>query len=406
MIVTACRSAREMNDRMDRLRLVQIVGARPQFVKLAPVSREIAAPRLGGILEEIIVHTGQHYDPDLSDVFFQELKIPRPHANLDVRSGTHGAQTGRMLELIESYLLKVDPDVVVVYGDTNSTLAGALAAAKLQIPLAHVEAGLRSFNRSMPEEINRIVTDHLSDLLLAPTTTAMQNLSHEGLALKSRLVGDVMYDSVLYNAEVARRISPILETLGIAAGAYGLVTIHRAENTTAAALAELLTVLYRTAASTLPLIFPVHPRTRAAIRAELPDWTAPPELRLIAPVGLLDMLRLTESAAFVLTDSGGLQKEAYMLGRPCITLRGETEWLETLKGGANVLVGRDADAAITAAKTAIAAAGRNQNTIRAEASAEYGSGTAAARVIAEILALLAERTPLPAHVHAARVSSV
>ena len=253
-----------------------------------------------------------------------------------------------MLERIESFFLRSRPDLVVVYGDTNSTLAGTLAAAKLHIPVAHIEAGLRSFNRAMPEELNRISTDHLADLLLAPTDTAMTNLAREGLSARSRLVGDVMYDAVLDNAGRARRESNILATLGLKPGGYGLVTVHRAESTEGAALTAIVDLLSRLSTSAIPLVFPIHPRTRNALRTSLPTWQPPSGLRLVEPVGSIDMLSLTEAAAVVITDSGGLQKEAFMLGAPCVTLRSETEWLETLDGGANTLVGFDSDAALAA----------------------------------------------------------
>ncbi len=321
------------------LRSVSIVGARPQFIKLAPVARAMTSARRTFV--DLVVHTGQHYDASMSEVFFDELDIPRPGANLAIGSASHGAQTARMLEALERLLLEVRPDVVIVYGDTNSTLAGALAAAKMYIPVVHVEAGLRSFNRLMPEELNRIVTDHLSQMLCAPTPTAMDNLANEGLAARARLTGDVMYDAVLFNAERARTRSDVLRNLGLAADAYAVVTVHRAENTSAAALRPLLGALNEAAVLCGRLIFPLHPRTRAMLQGQLADWRPVPQLQLIDPLGYLDMLALVQQASCVLTDSGGLQKEAYFLGRPCITLRNETEWLETLDDGANVLAGSD-----------------------------------------------------------------
>lgn len=365
---------------MNTLRVVQLVGARPQFIKLAPVSRALALQREVTV-SELIVHTGQHYDPQLSDVFFEELSIPHAAANLEVGSGSHARQTAAMLERIEAYLLANRPDVVVVYGDTNSTLAGALSAAKLHIPVAHVEAGLRSFNRRMPEELNRLATDHLSDLLLAPTETAMKNLTAEGLATRARQVGDVMYDALLANMVTASQRSRILEQLKLA-GAFGLVTIHRAESTTPAALKELFELL-TTVSSVVPLIFPVHPRTRAALHASQPSYRPPAALQLIEPLGPLDMLRMTQAAAVVITDSGGLQKEAFMLGRPCVTLRTETEWVETLEYGDNVLVGRDSVAAVAAVRAALQ---RSQGSAQ-RAAALYGGGAAAHRCAAAILEL-------------------
>jgi UDP-GlcNAc3NAcA epimerase len=365
---------------MNTLRVVQIVGARPQFIKLAPVSRAFALQREATITE-LIVHTGQHYDPQLSDVFFEELSIPHAAANLEVGSGSHAHQTAAMLERIEAYLLANRPNVVVVYGDTNSTLAGALSAAKLHIPVAHVEAGLRSFNRRMPEELNRVATDHLSDLLLAPTAAAVKNLTAEGLAARARQVGDVMYDALMTNMVTSSQRSRILEQLKLA-GPFGLVTIHRAESTTPAAFHELLELL-RSVSSLVPLIFPVHPRTRAILQASQSSYCPPAGLRLIDPLGPLDMLRITQASQVVITDSGGLQKEAFMLGRPCVTLRSETEWVETLECGDNVLVGRDSVAALAAVRAALQ---RRQSSAQ-RAAALYGAGGAAHRCVSAILEL-------------------
>jgi UDP-N-acetylglucosamine 2-epimerase len=371
---------------MTPVRLVQIVGARPQFIKLAPVSRALAR-YAGRQVSELIVHTGQHYDPQLSEVFFDELQIPRAAVNLEVGSGTHGRQTAAMLERIEAYLLAQQPAVVIVYGDTNSTLAGALAAAKLHIPVAHVEAGLRSFNRAMPEELNRVATDHLSDLLLAPTDTAVENLAREGLQARSHLVGDVMYDALLANIATAQQRSGILERLQVGSAPFGLVTVHRAESTHTAVLGSVLGLLSEVARTVVPLIFPVHPRTRAAIKDSLPDWRAPPALAMVEPLGPMDMLRLTQAAAVVITDSGGLQKEAFMLGRPCVTLRGETEWLETIAAGANTLVGQDLSRAVAAVRHALGDGAEIQQTTAQQARALYGHGRAAERCVARILQL-------------------
>ena len=370
---------------MKPVRLVQIVGARPQFIKLAPVSRALA--RHGDRVSELIVHTGQHYDPHLSQVFFEQLAIPRAAVNLEVGSGTHGRQTAAMLERIEAYLLAEQPAAVIVYGDTNSTLAGALAAAKLHIPVAHVEAGLRSFNRAMPEELNRVATDHLSDLLLAPTDTALRNLAREGLQARTHLVGDVMYDALLANIATARQRSGILERLSVGSATFGLVTVHRAESTDPAVLGSVLGLLCELAGTVVPLIFPVHPRTRAAIRHSMPDWRAPSALTMIEPLGPLDMLRLTQAAAVVITDSGGLQKEAFMLGRPCVTLRGETEWLETVEAGANTLVGHDLSKAVAAVRHALAHGAQIGQAGARQAGALYGQGQAAERCVASILQL-------------------
>jgi UDP-GlcNAc3NAcA epimerase len=292
-----------------------------------------------------------------------------------------------MLERIEAYLLAAQPAAVVVYGDTNSTLAGALAAAKLHIPVAHVEAGLRSFNRAMPEELNRTVTDHLSELLLAPTEMAVQNLTREGLATRTRLVGDVMYDALLANIATARRRSQVLERLQLAEAPFGLVTVHRAESTQPAVLGRVLELIGEVGRTVLPLVFPVHPRTREAMRNCLPGWRAPPAVSIIDPLGPMDMLRLTQAASVVITDSGGLQKEAFMLGRPCVTLRTETEWVETVAAGANCLVGHDVDAALTAVRQALTRGAPLEQAAAQQACALYGGGRAADRCVENIIAL-------------------
>lgn len=323
-------------ERMKSLKIVTIVGARPQFIKAAPVSRAL---REAGHIE-FLVHTGQHYDGNMSAVFFQELEIPEPDVNLGVGSGPHGWQTDQMLMRIEEVLLTEKPDWVLVYGDTNSTLAGALAAAKLHVPVGHIEAGLRSFNREMPEEHNRVLTDHCSKLLFCPTRTAVDNLAKEGITRGAHLVGDTMYDSVLQFAEIARQRSTILEDLGLEPKGYLLATLHRPSNTDIPEnLRNILTAFFEIGK---PLVFPAHPRTRRKI-AELDGaFQAEPEMynvRMIEPVGYLDMLVLEENAQLILTDSGGMQKESYFLETPCITLRNETEWLELLELGVNVLAG-------------------------------------------------------------------
>ena len=324
------------------MKLVNIVGARPQFIKLAPLERAIAEFNSSDTrpVESIIIHTGQHYDTGMSDIFFDELKIPRAHFHLDVGSGRHGDQTARMLKKIEDILVDTSPDMVVVYGDTNSTLAGALAASKLHIPVAHVEAGLRSFDRNMPEEINRLVADHVSDLLLAPTPTAISNLEKENLSARTVFTGDIMYDAVLFNRKLAKQQSNILENLQLEPGTFGLVTVHRASNTDEKGrLKNLLRAFNEVAANELPLVFPVHPRTAHALKSQYADWSAHPRLHLVEPLGYLDILSLLDSAKMALTDSGGLQKEAFFLGCPCITLREETEWVETVESGGNLLTG-------------------------------------------------------------------
>ena len=368
--------------------ILQIVGARPQFVKLGPVSRAIARRRAAGaIVDELILHTGQHYDAGLSGVFFDELGIPPPAINLGAGSGSHASQTARMLEGIEQALLQHRPDVVVVYGDTNSTLAGTLAATKLGIRVAHVEAGLRSFNRRMPEELNRLATDHLSDLLLAPTRVAMAHLANEGLAARSRWVGDVMHDALLFNLERARRQSGVLQRLGLEAGRYSVATVHRAENTAPDALRRILTALATVAHGSHRIILPLHPRTRAVLGSHPGTDPGSPAVCHVDPLPYLDMLCLVESAGLVLTDSGGLQKEAFMLGTPCVTFRTETEWTETVAAGANVVAGREPEAIVAAARGFLAAGAgaASRQRLREAAAAEYGPGDAAARIVDVLL---------------------
>jgi len=325
------------------MKIVSVVGARPQFIKAAMISRLLRLRHA-----EILLHTGQHYDPQLSAVFFEELGLPQPEVNLGVGSAPHGAQTAAMLAGIERVLQAETPDWVLVYGDTNSTLAGALAAAKLHIPLAHIEAGLRSFNRRMPEEINRVVTDHISDLLLCPSQQAVENLAREGIHQGVHLVGDVMADALRYIQEHADKRSDILNRLGLEEGGYLLVTVHRADNTDhPARLRAILTALMR---AQEPVVFPIHPRTKKALDA-LSGLTLKPNLKLIEPLGYIDMVRLESSARMILTDSGGVQKEAYWLGVPCVTLRAETEWIETVKMGWNILVDADSDRILEAIHT-------------------------------------------------------
>lgn len=320
------------------MKVISIVGARPQFIKAAPVSKALREASH----QEFLMHTGQHYDYGMSQVFFEELGISEPDVNLEVGSGPHGWQTGQMLIQIEDVLLAEKPDWVLVYGDTNSTLAGALAACKLRLPLAHVEAGLRSFNREMPEEHNRVLTDHCSDLLFCPTQTAVDNLAREGITQGMHLVGDTMYDAVLQFTEVARERSTILQDLGLKPKEYLLATVHRPYNTDVSEnLRDILTAFVETGER---VVFPVHPRTRQRI-AEfgLEDMLTcqHSNVRLIAPVGYLDMLTLEQHARLILTDSGGMQKEAYFFAVPCVTLRPETEWVETVQVGWNLVVGAE-----------------------------------------------------------------
>jgi UDP-N-acetylglucosamine 2-epimerase len=328
------------------IRFLSVVGARPQFVKAAMIHRAVDSynHKSGSAqtIEHRLVHTGQHYERSLSDVFFDELPLPKPHHYLDVGSGPHGAQTAAMLERTEQALVAEKPDIVVVYGDTNSTTAAALAAAKMHIPLAHVEAGLRSFNRTMPEEVNRVIADHLSDILFCPTVTAIRNLKREGIVKGVVLVGDVMLDSIQAFLPFAQKREPLLQKIGVRKNEYILVTIHRAENTD---LHKKLTAIVRALAATKhPVVFPMHPRLRDRLdkTAELSTLknliAQAAHLYVIEPAAYLDMLMLEANARLILTDSGGVQKEAYFLGVPCLTLRDETEWVETLRGGWNRLV--------------------------------------------------------------------
>jgi UDP-N-acetylglucosamine 2-epimerase len=339
-----------------------VIGNRPQFVKAAAVSR-----RLRERGEEVIVHTGQHYDDDLSRIFFDELGVPAPAHELNAGGGTNTAQTARILAGLEPVLAELEPDMVLVYGDTNSTLAGALAARQAGIPTGHVEAGMRSFDRAMPEELNRVLTDHASDLLLCSTETAVANLEREGAAGEVHLVGDVMADVSLAFRDIAEERSEILGELGVEPGTYLVVTAHRAGNVDDPGRLERLTELL--AALPGPVIFPVHPRTRARLDAAgLTDRLG--EVRLVQPLGYLDFLKLARHAQAILTDSGGVQKEAYLLGVPCVTLRDTTEWVETVEAEWNVLVDLDRDAALAALK-------RNPPAERPEL---YGGGHAAERV--------------------------
>ena len=326
------------------MKVVSIIGARPQFIKCAPVSRA-----LRHVAREVVVHTGQHYDDRMSGVFFRELGIADPDYHLGVGSGTHGQQTGDMLKGVEEILLKEVPDMVLVYGDTNSTLAGALAAVKLHIPVVHVEAGLRSFNRNMPEEINRVVTDQLSALLLCPTETAVDNLRREGVTEGVHLVGDVMYDALWDSVERAQQTSTVLDRLGLTPQGYLLATVHRADNTDRLTnLSGILSAFNRLARPDQVIVFPVHPRTRKQL--EKISFSPSPYLHLVDPAPYLDMVCLERNAHAIVTDSGGIQKEAHWLGVPCITLREETEWIETVESGWNCLVGAAPDRIVSAVR--------------------------------------------------------
>ena len=317
------------------MKVATVLGARPHFVKAAPLSR-----RLRERFEEVIIHTGQHYDYEMNRVFFDQLGIPEPDYHLGVGSGTHGKQTGLMLERIEDALLSEMPDVVVVFGDTNTTLAGALAAAKLHIKVAHVEAGLRSFDKTMPEEINRILTDHCSDMLFCPTETAVDNLRDEGITDGVFLTGDVMVDALEQNIGIAEKSSKILDELDINPKEYYLATVHRAENTDEP---ERLKSIVDSLCEIGNVVLPCHPRTERCLRDGGLWNKIAGHVKVIKPVGYLDMLVLEKNAKKILTDSGGVQKEAYIFRVPCITLRDRTEWVETVEDGWNVLVGADRD---------------------------------------------------------------
>jgi UDP-GlcNAc3NAcA epimerase len=316
--------------------VVSIVGARPQFVKAAVVSSALS--RVGG-MRELLLHTGQHFDNNMSNVFFRELSIPEPAYNLGVSGGNHGAMTGLQLAGIEEVLLKERPDLVIVYGDTNSTLAGALAAAKINIPVAHVEAGLRSFNRRMPEEVNRVLSDHLGTWLFAPTIAAMENLRREGIDdSKCYCVGDVMFDAALRFRDIATTQSRILERVGCVARQFALVTVHRAENTDDPQRLAVILEAVAKVAERIPVVWPIHPRTRKAIDDLGLASRLGGAVKQIEPVGYLDMVMLESAAAVISTDSGGVQKEAFFFGVPCVTLRNETEWVELVDLGWNELV--------------------------------------------------------------------
>jgi UDP-GlcNAc3NAcA epimerase len=360
------------------MKIVTVIGARPQFIKAAAVARQF---RQAAGLEEVLVHTGQHYDDNMSDVFFAELEIPRPRYHLGIGSGAHGTQTGRMLEAVERVLQDEKPDAVLVYGDTNSTLAGALAAAKLHIPVAHVEAGLRSFNRRMPEEVNRVLTDHVSAWLFAPTDAAVANLAREGIpGDRTFLVGDVMYDAALFYG--ARAQQECLERLSVKPKEYVLTTIHRAENTDVPARLRGLFEGLSAVARDVPVVLPLHPRTRAVLQRDGLLEAYSRRLRLCAPVGYLDMVALEKNARLIATDSGGVQKEAFFYRVPCVTLRDETEWVELVELGWNRLLPPcDAGAVQHGILAALAESGRAE-----PPAGLYGGGRAAARIVEHLQA--------------------
>jgi len=325
------------------MKVLTVVGARPNFIKMAPVSRELRKR-----MAEVIVHTGQHYDYELDRIFFDQLGIPAPDYHLGIGSGSHGYQTGEMLKKIDGILASERPDVVLVYGDTNSTLAGAIGAAKMHVPVAHVEAGLRSFDRLMPEEINRMLTDHCSDLLFCPTETAVRQLSSEGITAGVYLTGDVNVDAIRSVADLAEDQTEVLAVHGLARKEYSLATVHRAENTDSyhnlSGIVDAFTEIGN-------VVLPVHPRTEKYLR-KFGLWDQlERSVKVIRPVGFLDMIALERNASMILTDSGGVQKEAYILNVPCVTLRESTEWVETVFDGWNVLVGSNRDRIVTASRS-------------------------------------------------------
>ena len=359
----------------DIIKLVSVVGARPQFVKLAPVARFLDNEAVAG---HQIVHTGQHYDAEMSATFFDQLEIPKPDLDLGVGSGGHGHQTAEMLRKLESHLEDDRPDALIVYGDTNSTLAATLAASKMHIPVAHIEAGLRSFNRKMPEEINRVVADHCSDRLYAPTPQAIANLQKENLIDRALQSGDVMLDAIEFNLELASSRSTALEDNGLSPKQFGLVTIHRPVNTTPEALSKILQGLQAIADHHIALLLPMHPRTRAVLQQI--DFSPRGRLKITKPLPYLDLIALIDAAALVITDSGGVQKEAALLNSPCVTMRTETEWTETVEAGVNRLVGNDHAAILAAVSEVLSSKDCFDDDTRRELREIYGNGQAA-RVI-------------------------
>jgi len=365
------RDGRTIQSSMNKI--VTVLGARPQFIKASVVTRALAAPDTG--LREVVVHTGQHHDVNMSDVFFDELGMAPPAHVLGIHGGSHAEMTGRMLMAIERVLLQESPDAVMVYGDTNSTLAGALAAVKLHIPLAHVEAGLRSFNMAMPEEVNRVLTDRISRWLFTPTAAADDNLEREGIpSCEVHRVGDVMYDVALQHGGRADLNVGRLHELGLAPKSYALVTVHRAENTDNPARLQVIVEALLAVAGQLPVVWPVHPRTRSVLSPQIPRLAASRGVHLVEPLGYLDMVRFEKHAAVIATDSGGVQKEAFFHKVPCVTLRDETEWLELVEASWNRLAPPHSAAAVAAA--IVAAVGSLGQPIE-----PYGLGDAAQRIV-------------------------
>lgn len=363
------------------MKILTVLGARPQFIKASVVSHFISV--FPGV-DEVVVHTGQHFDSNMSDVFFQELGMETPTYQLDIHGGGHGDMTGRMLIEIEKVLIQERPDVVLVYGDTNSTLAGALAAVKLHIPVAHVEAGLRSFNMAMPEEVNRILTDRVSRWMFTPTATAADHLKAEGVNAASIIpVGDVMYDVAKFHGERVDASGRVMEKLALKQAGYVLATVHRAENTDDPARLTAIVEAFRGLSIDLPVIWPVHPRTRAVLQKRGLLDQVPADLHLIDPVGYMDMVQLEKHAALIATDSGGVQKEAFFYGVPCVTLRDETEWVELVEAGWNRLVSpKSAHDVVSTVRQALGSKG--------EGVQPYGEGNAAELVIRRLVRDLAE----------------
>jgi len=354
------------------LKIVTVIGARPQFIKAAVVSRSLR--ERSGKIQELILHTGQHFDANMSDIFFEELSIPKPDINLNIGGGTHGQNTGRMLERIEDALIEHQPDCVLVYGDTDSTLAGALAAKKLNIPIAHVEAGLRSFENKMPEETNRLLTDHMSCLLFTPTKLASKNLIREGISPENiELIGDVMLDATLHYQSLAESQSKILDVMNLKRGDYVLATVHRQENVDNRT--RLQAIVNGLAHSQSEVIWPLHPRT--ALRIAQFELEIPGNLRFIEPVGYLDMLMLEKHSRLIATDSGGVQKEAYFVNVPCLVLRDQTEWVELVENGAAILVGANEDGIASNINSHV----KEDNWV----SEIYGQGDAAAQVVSTLV---------------------
>lgn len=363
---------------MKKLKIATIVGARPQFIKAAAVSRVMAQQGV----EEILIHTGQHYDANMSDIFFDEMSIPKPQHHLGIGGCTQGAMTGRMLESIEKILLDVKPDWTLVYGDTNSTIAGALAACKLHIPVAHVEAGLRSFNRRMPEEINRILTDHCAHLLLTPVAGATQQLISEGIPVEKIVeVGDVMYDAALYYAEKAPTRSRVMQEYALESKQFVLATIHRAENTDdPKRLAGIIKGLQRIASTGIKVVLPLHPRTQQVLEKQGLFESVQSALLILPPVGYFDMIQLEKNAQVILTDSGGVQKEAFFFQTPCVTLRDQTEWIELLSHGCNRLCPPGEEAILRSYQEALASNPKWDVPL-------YGVGNASEKIIAALLSV-------------------